>query len=144
MRDSSSHWAASPLEKRSARRIRWDEFLCTGPTDEPQPPVSVTRSQSASNALENVSDEVFRAPKAVAPLCVWGGGRLCSDNFVERFPLFLQSRHFLSSANEQVAIKRELRFVANCAVAWDDNHLVGDFRQVGFGGADHAVDAAAR
>jgi putative NADH-flavin reductase len=41
----------------------------------------VTRSQWASNALENVSDEVFRAPKAVAPLFVCGGGRLCGDNF---------------------------------------------------------------
>ena len=77
-------------------------------TDGPQLPLSVTRSQSASNALENVSDEVFRAPKAAAPLCVCGSGRLCGDNFVERFALFLQSRHFLSSANQQVAIKREL------------------------------------
>jgi hypothetical protein len=57
--------------------------------DEPQPAVSVTGSQSASNALENVSDEVFRAPKAAAPLCVCCGGRLCSGNFVERFALFL-------------------------------------------------------
>jgi hypothetical protein len=69
-----------------------------------------------SYALENVSDEVFRAPKAVAPLCVGGGGRLGGDNFVERLALFLEGRHFLASANQQVAVERELRFVANRAV----------------------------
>src|SRR5580700_7843498 len=103
----------------------------------------MTRSQSVSNALENVSDEVFRAPKAVAPLCVCGGGRLCGDNFVKRFALFLECRHSLASANQQVAVEGELGFVANRAVAWDDNHRVRDFRQVDFGSADHAVDAAA-
>src|SRR5580704_4347144 len=95
-----------------------------------------------SNALENVSDEVFRAPKAVAPLCVGGGSRLGGDNFVERLALFLEGRHFLASVNQQVAVEGELGFVANRAVPWDDNHLVRDFRQVGFGSADHAVDAA--
>ena len=50
------------------------------------------RSFSASNALENVSDKVFWGSEAVAPLCVCGGGKLCGDNFVERFALFLESR----------------------------------------------------
>jgi hypothetical protein len=58
--------------------------------------------------------------------------------------LFLESRHFLASANQQVAVEGELGFVANRAVPWDDNHLVRDFRQVDFGSANHAVDAAAR
>src|SRR4029434_2154867 len=106
--------------------------------------LSVTRSQSASNALENVSDEVLRAPKAGAPLCIRGDCRLFCDNLVERLALFLQSRHFLASANQQVTVEGELGFVANRAVPWDDNHLVRDFRQVGFGSADHAINAAAR
>src|SRR6266478_5991714 len=104
----------------------------------------MTRSQSVSNALENVSDEVFRAPKAVAPLCVCGSCRLCGYNLVQRSTLFLESSHFLASADQQVAIKGELGFVANRAVAWDDNRRVRDLRQVSFGSADHAVDAAAR
>src|SRR5580693_6965729 len=104
----------------------------------------MTRSQSVSNALENVSDEVFRAPKAVAPLCVCGGGRLGGHNFVDRFALFLEGGHSVAGANQQVAIKGELGFVANRTVPWDDNHIVRDFRQVGFGSADHPVDAAAR
>jgi hypothetical protein len=54
---------------------------------------------SASNALENVSDEVFSAPKAAAPLCVCGCCRLCGDNFVEAFALFLKGRNFLASVN---------------------------------------------
>src|ERR1700736_3844577 len=103
----------------------------------------MSRSQSASNAMENVSDEVFRAPKAVAPLFVCGGGRLCGDNFVERFALFLEGRHFLASANQKVAVEGQLGFVANRAAPWDDNHLIRNFRQVEFGSADHAVDAAA-
>src|SRR6266481_6244729 len=102
----------------------------------------MTCSQSASNALENVSDEVFRVPKAVAPLCVCGGGRLCGHNFFERFALFLEGGDLLPSANQQVAVEGELGFVANRAVPWDDNHLVRDFRQVDFSGADHAIDAA--
>src|SRR5579859_4848010 len=104
----------------------------------------MTPSQLVSNALENVSDEVFRAPKAVAPLCVGGGSWLCGHNFVERLALFLEGGHFLASANQQVAVEGELGFVANRAVTRDDNHLVRDFRQVELGSADHAVDAAAR
>jgi len=46
---------------------------------------------STSHALENVSNEILRASKAGAPPFVCGGGRLCGDNFVERFALFLQS-----------------------------------------------------
>src|SRR5215831_4947715 len=60
------------------------------------------------------------------------------------FALSLESCHFLASANQQVAIKDELGFVANRAVAWDDNHRVRDFRYIRLGSADHAVDAAAR
>jgi len=85
----------------------------------------------------------FRAPKAVAPLCVWGGGGLCGDNFIERFALFLESRHFLPSVNQQVAIKDELGLVANRAVTWDKDHRVRDFCHVLLGRANHAVDAAA-
>src|ERR1700741_4155261 len=81
-----------------------------------------------SNTLENVSDKILRFPESVAPLCVCGASGLCGDDFVERLPLFLQSRYFLASANQEVVIKGELGFVANRAVAWDDNHAVGDFR----------------
>src|ERR1700746_3755642 len=81
-----------------------------------------------SNTLENVSDKILRFPESVAPLCVCGASGLCGDDFVQRLPLFLQSRYFLASINEQVAIKGELGFVANRAVAWDDDHLVSDFR----------------
>src|SRR5580693_8455495 len=102
----------------------------------------MTRSQSVSNALENVSDEVFRAPKAVAPLCVCDCGRLCGHNFVDRFPLFLEGRHFLAGANQKVEVEGELGFIANRTVSWDDNHIVCDFLQVDFGSADHPVDAA--
>jgi hypothetical protein len=80
------------------------------------------------NTLENVSDKIFWFPESVAPVCVCRGSGLCGDDFVERLPLFLQSRYFLASTNEQVAIKGELGFVANRAVAWDDDHLVSDFR----------------
>jgi hypothetical protein len=44
---------------------------------------NVTRSQSASNALKDISDEVLRASKALAPHCVCRSGRSRSDNFVE-------------------------------------------------------------
>src|SRR6516164_10863314 len=91
---------------------------------------------STSNALENVSNEIFRAPKTVAPLCVCGRSGLCGDNFVERFALFLQGRHFLASANQQVAIKGKLGLVSNRAVAWDHNHRVRYFREVRFGSPD--------
>ena len=57
------------------------------------------------NTLENVSDKIFWFPESVAPVCVCCGSGLCGDDFVERLPLFLQSRYFLASANEQVAIK---------------------------------------
>ena len=101
------------------------------------------KAANRSNAQENVSDEVSRAPKTVAPLCVCGGGRLCGDNFAECFALFLESRHFLAGANQQVAIKGELGFVSDRAVAGDDNHRIRDSREVRFGSANHAVDATA-
>jgi len=34
-------------------------------------------------------------------------------------------------------------FVANGAVPWDDDHFVRTWGNVGFGGANHAVDATA-
>src|SRR6267143_2154154 len=77
--------------------ITTSAFLVTNPTNR-NFRLPLTCSQSASNALENVSDEVFRVPKAVAPLCVCGGGRLCGHNFVERFALFLEGGHSLASA----------------------------------------------
>jgi hypothetical protein len=53
-------------------------------------------------------------------MCVCRGG---GDNFVERFALFFESRHFLASANQQIAVKGELGFVVNSAVAWNDDPL---------------------
>src|ERR1700746_3724128 len=90
-----------------------------------------------SNTLENVSDKILRFPESVAPLCVCGASGLGSDDFVERLALFLQGRNFLASTDQQVAMKGELGFVANRAVA-------RDFRWIRLGGADHAIDAAAR
>src|SRR5215471_5473003 len=84
-------------------------------------------SANTLNALKNISDKVFRAPKAVAPFFVCGSGGLCGDNFVQRLALFLESRHFLASTKQQVEIKGELRFVANRPVTWDHNHCVRDF-----------------
>src|ERR1700740_746109 len=66
-----------------------------------------------SNTLENLSDKILRFPESAAPLCVCGASGLCGDDFVQRLPLFLQSRYFLASINEQVAIKGELGFVAH-------------------------------
>src|SRR6201987_1840839 len=88
-----------------------------------------------SNTLENVSNKILRFPQSVAPLCVCGGSGLCSDDFVERLASFLQGRNFLASTDQQVAIKGELGFVANRAVAWDDDHLVRDFRSIRLGSA---------
>jgi hypothetical protein len=58
-------------------------FVGTNPTSELiTSGLPVTRPQSSSNALENQSDELFRAHKATAPLCIGGGCGLGSDNFV--------------------------------------------------------------
>ena len=64
----------------------------------------------------------------VAGLIQSGGFGSFSKHFVERLALFLQGRNFLASTDQQVAIKGELEFVANRAVAWDDDHLIRDFR----------------
>src|SRR5258708_1060830 len=58
-----------------------------------------------SNAPENVSYEVFRAPKAVAPRSACDAVRLFGSNFVERFAFFLKGRHPLASPNQEVAIE---------------------------------------
>src|SRR6516164_2185376 len=97
-----------------------------------------------SNTLENISDEIFRAPETVAPLCVCCGCRLRGYNFVEGLALFFESCHLLASAGQKVTIKGELGLVTDGAVTRDDDHAGRDLRQVRFGRANHTVNAAAR
>src|SRR5215472_3212019 len=40
-------------------------------------------SRNTSHALEDISNEIFRTPEPVAPLCVGGSGKFCGDNFLK-------------------------------------------------------------
>jgi hypothetical protein len=101
-----------------------------------------TASEFDLNALEDQSDELCRAHKATAPLGVVGRSRLRGNNFLERFALFFESRHFVTNTNQQVAVEGQLRLVANGTVTWNDDHPVRDFGQISFRSANRAVNTA--
>src|SRR5215472_548537 len=76
------------------------------------------------------------------PLGVVSTGGLSGNHFFQRLPLLFEGGYLGAERGQHVSKFNELRLVSHRTVPGDDRGFIGDFRQVGFGGADHAVDAA--
>lgn len=87
-------------------------------------------------------EEAGGVHEGLAPFGVGGCAGFGGDDFVECFALLFESGDFFANSGEDVAEKLEIRFAADFAVAGNDDGGVCDFGEVGFGGADLAVNAA--
>ncbi len=92
------------------------------------------------DALVDVADE---GVWFLAPLFVEGGGGFGGDGLVERLALFFEFGDVVARADEHVVELNKLGFVAERAVAGNDDGVVGGDGESLFGGDDHAVDVAA-
>src|SRR5215471_1388298 len=78
-----------------------------------------------------------------APLGVVSTGGFSGNHFFQRLPLLFESGYFGAERGQHVPKFNQLRLVSHRTVPGDDRGFIGYFRKVGFGGANHAVDAAA-
>src|SRR5260370_30750855 len=99
--------------------------------------------QAASNALINQSGEKAGVDRGIAPFGIKGCGRLGRHDLIPRSPFFLKDGDIFPDGDEHIAEFLELGFVADgMTVSWNDDCLIGRYRQVGVGSTDHSVDTA--
>jgi len=91
------------------------------------------------DTLVDIADEGFGF---LAPLFVVGGGGFGGDGLLQGLALFFEFSDVIASADEHVTELGELGFVADRAVARDDDRAVGDGGEIFLGSGDHAVDVA--
>ena len=65
------------------------------------------------------------------------------NDFLQGMPLLLEGRNFISKGDKHIPVFDEIRAVADRPMSRNDDGLVRDPGEIGFGGLDHAVDGAA-
>ena len=94
------------------------------------------------DALVDEAGEGFRVDEAFAVGGVVFGGGFCGDRLLYGVALFLESGYGIADGDEHQVVGGELGFVADGAVAGDEDGVLGAGGQVALGGADHAVDVS--
>src|ERR1700732_2994004 len=95
-----------------------------------------------SDALIHPSQKRLGTLKTLSPLRIIGGGGFGCDHLFQSPTLLLEFGDFLARVHEHIAKQSEVGFPRDCAMPWNHNRGCTNLREVRFGCANLAIDAA--